>query len=278
MSLPPENLEDKASSNTSIEGKLGTLTTRLANNTKEITQAQHIRYQVFCEEMSAVKSSQRLATKRDEDAHDSVCDHLLVIDQKLNQEKIVGTQRFFVKSAKDNQSQFYSQSEFDLEGLAFRYEDKNFMELGRSCILPEYRSKRTMELMWHGTWAYAIHHNVDVMVGCASFEAQSIDEISPALGFLAEHALCPPEWDTPAIAENAISIKDFKTEEQNIKKGLAKLPPLIKGYLRLGAKFASYAVPDADFGTIDIMVILPVETINQRYVNFYGADAGRYKS
>ena len=261
-----------------VYGEIGQLSTRLATSQEEIHQAQHIRYQVFCEEMSASKNDIRLATKRDEDAHDAICDHLLVIDHAHPEgPKIVGTQRFFVKSASQASGTFYSQPEFNLEGLAQRFATKRFMELGRSCILPQYREKRTMELMWHGTWAYALHQKADVMVGCASFEGVDFEKIAPALGFIAQHALCEDEWNTQATAANAVSLSDFEMGDTSPKRALASLPPLIKGYLRLGAKFSHQAVPDEDFGTIDILVVLPVATINPRYVKYYGADASKHK-
>ena len=262
-----------------ISGKIGSLSTRLAVSPAEVEESQHIRYQVFCEEMSAAKNQARLLTQRDSDDHDALCDHLLMIESNApGGKKIVGTQRFFVKSSKDRTGTFYSQPEFDLEGLAKRFPDKKFMELGRSCILSDYRNKRTMELMWHGTWAYALHHKVDVMVGCASFEAKGFDKIAPSLAFLAKNALCDDEWDTPATSKDAVSITGFELPQENTKRALAGLPPLIKGYLRLGAKFSRQAVPDPDFGTIDILVVLPVATINPRYVNYYGADAGKHKT
>lgn len=261
----------------SVSGRIGTLSTRLACTRDEIKTAQRIRYKVFCEEMSARKNVSRRITRRDRDAHDKHCDHLLVTDLINGQEKIVGTQRFFVKSDNTTSQPFYSQSEFDLDTLASRHPRKRFMELGRSCILPEYRCKRTMELMWHGTWAYALQQRADVMIGCASFEASGFQEIAACLGFLSEHAQCDDAWDTVAVAKNAMPLSKFRQAGQNPKRALASLPPLIKGYLRLGAKFASQAVPDPDFGTIDILVVLPVETINPRYVNYYGADAGRHK-
>jgi putative hemolysin len=270
--------EDTPASLAEISGNIGTLSTRLAVTGNEIREAQRVRYKVFCEEMSARKNPARFLTRREKDAHDKVCDHLLVIDKPVGSvSRIVGTQRFFVKSALEKKPSFYSQPEFDLEALAEKFPQQRFMELGRSCILPAYREKRTMELMWHGTWAYALKQKADVMVGCASFQASNFEKIGPGLGFLGEYALCQPEWDTPALGRNAVPLRQFTMGEVSQKRALASLPPLIKGYLRLGAKFASHAVPDPDFGTIDILVVLPVSAINPRYVNYYGADASRHR-
>ncbi len=259
-----------------VLGELGSLTTRLAVTDQELLEAQRLRYEVFCEEFSARKTS-RPASQLEQEEHDLICDHLLVLENQIpTQQKTVGTQRFLVKSANDKHLHFRSQSEFDLEALVKNHPNKNFMELGRSCILEPYRSKRTMELMWHGTWAYAVQRNVDVMTGCASFYVQSLDEIKIALGFLSTLVSKKPEWQVNPTSERATSISQFESLVDNPKQAIRSLPPLIKGYLRLGANFSNHVVIDEDFGTIDIAVILPVENINPRYVNYYGADASKH--
>lgn len=257
-------------------GELGTLSTRLATNKDEVLAAQRIRYEVFCEELSARKDLTP-KSKLEQEHHDEICDHLIVLENADKQDpKIVGTQRFLLKSAKDTHLKFRSQSEFDLEALAKRHGDKIFMELGRSCILEVYRSKRTMELMWHGTWAYAVKNKVDVMTGCASFYAQNVDDIALALGFLSTLTSKDEQWQVTPTSSDTIAIRQFEHLVEDPKKAIRHLPPLIKGYLRLGAYFSDHAVMDRDFGTIDIAVILPVENINPRYVNYYGADASKH--
>jgi putative hemolysin len=260
-------------------GRLGSLSTRLAVSDEEIREAQKIRFEVFCGEFFARQQTDPSSRVEQED-HDKWCDHLLVLDTANEASpKTVGTQRFLVKKASDKTPVFRSQSEFDLEGLAVRHPDKTFMELGRSCILEAYRSKRTMELMWHGTWAYAIENSVDVMTGCASFHAQSIEDIKPALNFLASLSVPDTPWKVDPVSDDCLSIQQLLLEDDiaiEPKKAIRTLPPLIKGYLRLGAVFSDHVVFDKAFGTIDIAVILPVENINPRYVNYYGADASKH--
>lgn len=271
------NHDNSANKSSLIFGELGTLVTRLAQNDLELKEAQRIRYEVFCKEFSA-----REKTKSDiqfeQEKHDLICDHLLVLENNNQKSaKTIGTQRFLVKSACDKHLQFRSQSEFDLEALAAKHPEKRFMELGRSCILEEYRSKRTMELMWQGTWFYAIQNKVDVMTGCASFYAKSSEEIEPALGFLSTLGSNDPQWQVTPSAKNAIPIKQFAHLIKEPKKAIRNLPPLIKGYLRLGAFFSDTVVIDEDFGTIDIAVILPVKNINPRYLRFYGTQATKHR-
>lgn len=259
-----------------ISGKLGNLSTRLTTCDKEVREAQRIRYQVFCEELNAGNQI-NTATQLEQEDHDLICDHLLVLeDDGSDNQKIVGTQRFLLKTAAQKELQFRSQNEFDFYTLAENNPEKRFMELGRSCILEDHRSKRTMELMWHGTWAYAVKNKVDVMLGCASFYAKSHDEISLPLGFLSGFTTNKDQWKVTPTGKNPVSLKVHADKVTDPKKALKSLPPLIKGYLRLGAIFSDHAVIDEEFGTIDVAVILPIENINPRYVNYYGANASKH--
>lgn len=259
-----------------ITGKLGSLRTRLACNEAELRDAQRVRYDVFCEEFSA-KQTSLSDNQLEHEQHDLICDHLLVLETENSKNlKIVGTQRFFVKSSIQKHLTFRSQSEFDLEALVALHPQKRFMELGRSCILEAYRSKRTMELMWHGTWAYAVNKKVDVMTGCASFYAKEPEEIGLALGFLSSLVSTDTQWQVKPTSKNSVSLKKFENLVTDPKKAIRSLPPLIKGYLRLGAFFSQHAVIDEDFGTIDVAVILPVANISPRYIKYYGAEATKH--
>ena len=262
-----------------INGKIGSLTTRLAVKRSELHEAQRIRYRVFCEEMSARKTILSRVTQRETDKFDQTCDHLIVCENATDhagKNRGDTTVHDRICWHKD-QTNFYSQSEFDLKNLAARaISDKIFMELGRSCVLPDYRNKRTMELMWHGTWAYARQKSVDVMVGCASFATTEVEKLGPVLTFLSQNALADDVWQTAPVGNTVISLTDNQSHDVDIKKAFHQMPPLIKGYLRLGAKVCSSAVVDHDFGTTDIMIVLPVRDINPRYISYYGEDADRH--
>lgn len=276
--VEPQPIPVKDNQQGAVLGKLGNLITRLAVEPAEIAAAQQVRYQVFCEEYSALIAQQNRDQMREADGHDAFCDHLLVEQVSSDgRRQIIGTQRFFLRLPGAKGARLYSQGAFDVESLIERHKQKVFMELGRSCILPEFRSKRTMELMWQGTWAYAVERNVDVMIGCASFHASNADEIAPALKFLGTHAGLDRGWSCDAIGPQAIRAIDLPVEAEQTRAVLKSLPPLIKGYMRLGAMFSREAVPDPDFGTIDVLVVLPVDRINPRYVKYYGADASKHR-
>ena len=264
-------------------GKLGTLEVRLARTPNEVKRAQQIRYQVFYEEMSAQPDPYTQATRRDRDRYDALADHLLVLDHNVTQRRfrrtrprIVGTYRLLRQEVADANGGFYSTSEFDVGALVGRHPDKTFLELGRSCVLKPYRDKRTVELLWHGNWSYVLRHGVDVMFGCASLSGTDLDQLATALSYLHHNHLAPPEWRISAVPERYERMDRLPADAVDPRTALRALPPLIKGYLRLGAFVADGAVVDHQFGTTDVMIILPVSGISTRYINYYGANASRH--
>lgn len=267
-------------------GRIGSLEVRLARSAFEIREAQALRYRVFYEEMAAVADIRTLATRRDADRFDAICDHLLVLDHDdlrtrrfgRAQPRIVGTYRLLRQDQAERHGGFYSAGEFDVEPLLARHPALRFLELGRSCVLPPYRNKRTMELLWHGIWAYVLRHGMDVMIGCASLEGTDPDRLAMPLSFLHHFATPAPEWDVHALPGRAVPMDRVARDEIDPRAALHALPPLVKGYLRLGASVGRSAVVDRQFGTTDVLIVLPVSAISERYVNYYGTDASRHAS
>ncbi|BCP55817.1 hypothetical protein K32_44340 [Kaistia sp. 32K] len=261
-------------------GRIGSLEVRLATTPREVKKAQKLRYKVFYEEMSAIPDMQAQLSRRDRDGFDKICDHLLVIDHdtrtSAGESAIVGTYRLLRQEVAERHTGFYSANEFDIGALVERHQRLNFLELGRSCVLKPYRTKRTVELLWHGIWSYVRSHKIDVMVGCASLEGTDPDALALPLSFLHHNARAPAEWSVSAIAGRGVPMDRLGEAEIDMKAALKTLPPLIKGYLRLGAYIGDGAVVDRQFGTTDVLIILPVQSISERYVNHYGVDATRY--
>lgn len=279
----PETTQAPASAPVSgdVFGRIGTLETRLARSEREIDAAQAVRYRVFVEEMHATLSPDAMRSRRDVDAFDAICDHLLVVDNAIEgdiEDQIVGTYRLLRQEVALANNGFYSASEFDIEPLLARHPDKQFMELGRSCVLPDYRTKRTVELLWQGNWAYSLKHGMNAMFGCASFPGVSPEEHAMALSFLHHTVSTKGEWAVSALPELYRSMDLMPMEGVNTRKALSLLPPLIKGYLRLGAMVGDGAVIDHAFNTTDVLIVLPIASISDRYITHFGADAGRFAS
>ncbi len=261
-----------------VLGRIGSLEVRLARDAAEIAAAQEVRYRIFYEELGARQGGFDGIEGRDADRFDEVCDHLLVFDNSLpgpEHRRIVGTYRLLRQEVAANTGGFYTQGEFDLAKLTSRHPGLRFVELGRSCVLPEYRAKRTIEVLWQGIWSYVCRHRIDVMTGCASFQGADPALHAQALSFLAYNCRAEPEWDARAVPGRYHRMDMVAQEELDLRSALYAVPPLIKGYLRIGARIGDGCVVDRQFDTVDVLIVLPVKAIDARYISYYGGDADR---
>ncbi|WP_246660420.1 GNAT family N-acetyltransferase [Nitratireductor sp. XY-223] len=266
---------------TAILGRIGHLETRLACTQAEVEAAQAVRFEVFVKEMGAVLPPESMQMGRDMDAFDAVCDHLLVFDRTIvgsSEEQIVGTYRLLRQEVARANNGFYSTSEFAIADMLARHPEKRFLELGRSCVLPKYRTRRTVELLWQGNWAYSLEHGIDAMFGCASMPGVQPEAHALPLSFLYHNCLATGSWSVSARPELYNNMDLMPKEAVDTRSAISALPPLLKGYLRLGAMIGDGAVIDRGFGTTDVMVVLPISKISDRYLNYYGADASRFAS
>jgi putative hemolysin len=261
-----------------VLGRIGDLQVRLARSEAEIAAAQEVRYRVFYDELGAGGGALPLE-RRDADRFDAACDHLLVFDTALpgpEHRRIVGTYRLLPQERALAAGGFYSEEEFEFGKLVARHPGQRFLELGRSCVLPQYRSKRTIELLWQGIWAYVRRHGIDVMAGCASFPGAAPAAHAEALSFLAHHCRTSAEFDVRAIPDRYSNMNLMPAAAIDVRSVATALPPLIKGYLRLGARIGDGCVVDTEFDTVDVFVVLPVREISPRYISYYGAEADRF--
>lgn len=262
-------------------GRLGTLEVRLAQEKREIRRAQRLRYRVFYRDGTAIADAATLLARRDKDGFDRICDHLMVIDHAAKPSMrgklpVVGTYRLLRQEVAERNRGFYTENEFDISSLTERHAGLRFLELGRSCVLPRYRTKRTVELLWHGIWAYVRQHRLDVMIGCASFEGTDPERLTLPLSFLHHYAQAPAAWRASAHPFRRVEMNRMAKEAIDPKTALHALPPLIKGYLRLGAFIGDGAVIDHQFGTTDVLIVMPVSAISARYIEHFGVDASRH--
>lgn len=255
--------------------KLGSLEVRQANGKGEIKRAQKLRYKVFYKDGSAIADAATMLAQRDKDAFDKICDHLVVVDHDApltlgGKQPVVGTYRLLAQDAAQRHGGFYSENEFDLSPMLGRHPGLRFLELGRSCVLPRYRNKRTVELLWRGVWSYVVRNGFDVMIGCASLEGTDPDRLALPLSFLHHHARAPEAWRARAHDGRHVEMNRLAKEAVDPRAALRELPPLIKGYLRLGAYVGDGAVIDHQFGTTDVLIVMPIAAIGARYVEHFG--------
>lgn len=257
-------------------GRIGQLEARLARNAREVRRAQKLRYRVFYQEMAAIPDVRARLARRDIDPFDAICDHLLVLDHAdampalHRKPQTVGTYRLLLDTDAARHGGYYSATEFDIGGLTAIHPRLRFLELGRSCVLGPYRNKRTIELLWRGVWNYALATKVDVMFGCASFPGTDLAALAEPLAYLHHFAAAPDRWRAPALPHRRVAMDRLSKSAVDAKAAWRALPPLLRGYLRLGAFVGDGAVIDRQFGTTDVLVVLPVRGIDPRYLGHFG--------
>lgn len=240
---------------------------RLAESQQDIEAAQALRYQVFYEEYGAVANAEMVANKRDFDEYDAYADHLVVVDSSGPRDKIVGTYRMLQRSGADQVGQFYSSGEYDLSPL-FKC-GSSLLELGRSCVLPDYRTRPVLQLLWQGIADYISEHDIELMFGCASLHSTDIKSISKPLSYLHHYHLAPENIRPRALKGRYINMNIIPQEDINARRVFAELPPLIKGYLRAGSCIGDGAVIDEQFNTTDVFVVVQTHLLTDRYRRHY---------
>lgn len=257
-----------------VDYRVGDLQIRLAESESEIAAAQELRYRVFYEQMSARPTAAMAAARRDFDSFDAYCDHLIVIDRKkgIGAGGIVATYRLLRREAAMRRGQFYSIDEYDISPIvAF---DGEILELGRSCVDPDYRTKAAMQMLWKGITDYIMHYKIGIMFGCGSLPGTDPAQHAVPLSYLYHRHLAPPEFRPRAVASRYVSMNLLPIETIDEKRTLVGLPPLIKGYLRLGGFVGDGAVVDQQFGTTDISIIVVTDRVTGKYIKHYTRPEG----
>ena len=251
----------------------GNLSVRLAKTAEEISAAQALRYRVFYEEMAAIPSPRMKALRSDFDSFDEACDHLLVIckDRTDIPCGVVGTYRILRRSVALMRGGFYSADEFDLSPL-FGVAGE-IMELGRSCVDLDHRTKPTMRLLWQAIAAYVQYYQIEVLFGCASFVGTAPEKIKAPLSYLYHQHLAPEEIRPKAVDCRFVKLNWLPIQDIDFKSAWRELPPLIKGYLRLGGFVGDGAVIDPQFNTTDVSIIVKTNLITDKYFRHYERSA-----
>lgn len=240
---------------------------RLVSNEEELHAAQNLRYNVFYKEFGAVPSNDMVNLERDFDEFDKFADHLIVTDSGDGHEVIVGTYRLMTQFKAKQIGKFYSSSEFNLDPLM--NSGLNLMELGRSCVLPNYRAGSVLQLLWQGIAEYISTNNIDVMFGCASLHSTDIESLAQPLSYMYHYHLANEELRPRALSNRHIEMNRISKDDINVKAVFAALPPLIKGYLRVGSMIGDGAVIDPQFNTTDVCIVAQCDQVTARYKKHY---------
>lgn len=230
------------------------LSVGMAHNEETILEAQRLRYRVFAGELGA-----RLNTPLpgvDQDVYDAYCDHLVVKDD--NSGEVVGTYRI-LSPENARKIGYYTENEFDLTRLY--HLRPRLVEIGRSCVHPDYRSGATITLLWAGLARYMAENAYDYLVGCGSVSMADGGHFAASLyNRLGDH-MCPLEYRV--FPRCPLPLASLRRDHE------ADMPPLIKGYLRAGAWICGEPAWDPDFNTADLPILLSMSRLNPRYAKHF---------
>lgn len=227
----------------------------LAQSESEIRAAKKLRYRVFAEELGARLNCREPGI--DHDLYDPYCEHLVVRDEAAG--RIVGTYRILSPQAAKRVGGYYSESEFDLTRLQLLRE--GMVEIGRSCIDPDYRTGATIALLWAGLARYMAEGSYRHLIGCASIGMADGGHAAANLYRGLGAHLAPIEYRV--FPRHPLPVERLFDGQP------AELPPLIKGYLRAGAWIGGEPAWDPDFNTADLLILLPMARVDQRYARHF---------
>ncbi len=249
----------------------GRFRARLAESEQDIQAAQRLRYRVFVEEMGAQASAAEHADRREIDAFDAFCDHLILEDDSRQPDdpldRVVGVYRLLRRSVARDNGGFYTAAEFDLS----RLEDypAETLELGRSCVDVAYRGGSAMQLLWMALAQYIDTHQLGLLFGCASFHGTEMASLAMPLAYLHHHHLAPEPLRARVLPQHYKSLELMPKEDLDRREAMRAIPALIKGYLRLNGFVGDGAYIDHDFNTVDVCLIMETSRIADRYRTFY---------
>lgn len=252
-----------------IDIRSGPLQVRLAESAADIDAAQALRYRIFYEKLGAQPLPEMARRRRDADHFDKGCDHVLVLDHSrgAGADAVVGTYRLIRRDTAAQLGGFYSASEFDISPLVVH--PGEILELGRSCVDPAYRQRSAMQLLWSGIAAYVFHYDIALMFGCASLPGTDPDALAMPLSYLYHHHRAPPTLRPRARAERYVNMCRLDRCSVDSTRAVASLPPLIKGYLRLGGFVGDGAVVDEQFNTVDVCILVKTDLVTEKYSRHY---------
>ena len=252
-----------------VDIRSGPLQVRLAETAADIDAVQALRYRIFYESLGARPQPEMSRLQRDFDRFDNDCDHLLVLDcgHGGRRNPVVGTYRLLRRDAARRLGGFYSADEYDITPLIAQ--EGEILELGRSCVDAAYRQRPTMNLLWNGIAAYVFHHDIRLMFGCASLPGIDPNLLAAPLSYLHYYHLAPPSLRPRALSERYVEMRRLSIGAVDPGRALAALPPLIKGYLRIGGFVGDGAVIDDQFNTTDVCVLVKMDLVSSKYSRHY---------
>ncbi len=245
---------------------------RLAETEADLRAGQRLRYEVFIEELGGTGALVDHDARLERDRFDAFCDHLLLFDRARPDAPAVAAYRLMRDDMMRRVGRFYSEDEYDLSVL--KSSGRRLLELGRSCVHPEYRGGAALFHLWRGLLAYVERHRLEVMFGVASFHGTDVGAHAAPLSLLHHRHLAPPELRIRARPEH-FQAMDLRPEAGIDRvAAMRAVPGLLKAYLRLGGFVGEGAFIDVPFNTVDVGVVVDITRIPKRVLAVYAAETG----
>jgi len=248
----------------SVLSSTSTFEVKIAETLQEIEAALRLRFEVFNLEMKEGLQSS-FETGFDSDVYDTFCDHLIV--KEIATGAVVGTYRLLPQNKAEHHIGFYSENEFDM--TMFKSISGQSLELGRSCVAKAYRSLAVINLLWTGIARYLERREITHLFGCASFHTNNAKEMAAAFAYLKLYHSAPDKYQVTPLPQCTMNLPFQFLTSNEIEESYRKFPPLMKGYLRLGAMICGEPAYDKEFGTVDFLIILEKEQITNKYKDHY---------
>lgn len=245
-------------------------TLKLAQTPEELTAAQRLRYKVFVEELGGHGDMVDDENRLERDRFDPHFDHLILIDEALTCDpidKVVGVYRLLPSDRAAEIGRFYSEDEYDLTAL--KNSGRKLLELGRSCLHPEYRGGTAMFELWNGLAAYVYENEIEILFGVASFHGTDPAKLAEPLSLLHHRHLAPQDLRTRAQPAHYQDMNLIPEEKIDRRKAMLAVPALIKAYLRLGGFVGEGAFIDHAFNTTDVCLIMDTARMNEKQKTLY---------
>lgn len=228
---------------------------KLASTEKEYKDLYRLRYFDLLKSYNENYHNDNL---EDKDEYDKYCDHLIIKDK--SSDEVVGTYRLIKSEHLSELKTFLSETEFNLDKI----KDFNLLEVGRAVVKEEYRNGIVISLLWKGVIRYAVYNNIDYMIGTASFHGINPNEYADAFSYLGDKFLSPIDIRCEVNDNSSFPLK--MKENYNEEEAKKQLPPLVKGYINLGASIGNGVYADIDFNSLDVLIVLKIKDINQKYL------------
>ena len=237
----------------------------MANGPDDLRAAQALRYKVFVQELGAGGAMVDHETQLESDHYDEFCDHMLLIDTATD--CVAGVYRLLTQQRAQDAGAFYSESEYDLTML--KSSGRRLLELGRSCLAPEYRGGAAMYVLWNALGDFIADREIDLLFGVASFHGTDVSALAAPLSLLYHRHLAPEPIRPVARGSSATTMNLMREEDVDRRAAMVQVPALIKAYLRLGGVVGQGAWIDTGFNTTDVCLVLDTKSITPRQRQIY---------